>query len=142
MAWNPRIQRLEPAARVLWEIVKDQPWPNGLELRHKCGQAWCMNIDHVEPSDHAINMADQYTHATRAIGSRQLNAKLNEQAVVDILVRIANGESQAALADEYRVSRATICGAWTGRRWAHVDGPRRPAKVAAWTRLLRCLRSR
>lgn len=52
-------------------------------------------------------------------GERNGQAKLTEAALSDIRARVANGETQAALAAEYGVSRAAVCLALKGRTWAH-----------------------
>ena len=54
-------------------------------------------------------------------GSKSLWAKLNEQKVKDIKVRLMNGATLKELANEYSVSLEAISGISQNRSWLHVE---------------------
>lgn len=54
-------------------------------------------------------------------GSKNCNATLNEQDVVEIKKKLNEGTSHQAIANEYGVSRTAITKIKNGHRWAHVE---------------------
>jgi hypothetical protein len=71
-------------------------------------------------------------------GARVVGAKLTEASVLVIRRALARGERRTALAEQYRVSEATISAIAAGRKWAHVRLPAHEAgrllyeKALAW----------
>jgi len=61
-------------------------------------------------------------------GEAHARAKLSEADVKDILKRLAAGERQQTLADEYQVSRSNISRIKTGDTWAHLGGATTPKR--------------
>lgn len=61
--------------------------------------------------------------ASRARGSASGSAKLTEENVADIKMRLRNGEQQRALAAEFGVTQGNICSISKGRTWKHVPWP-------------------
>jgi Mor family transcriptional regulator len=53
-------------------------------------------------------------------GERNGASKLTEKEVLDILQRVAAGESQGAMARKYGLSRSTVSRIVNGERWAHL----------------------
>lgn len=47
--------RTRSAHVVAWEAVNG-PVPDGLELDHLCGNRSCVNVEHLQPVTHAVNM--------------------------------------------------------------------------------------
>ena len=125
-ALNKRTGQSQLAVKVLWELRNGREWPSDLECRHLCGRSWCMNADHVEPSDHATNMADQLRHGTTSKGERQGQARLNDDLVVSLCHRIAAGEQQKAVAEDLGVSETTVSVVWNNKAWTHLDPSRFP----------------
>ncbi len=55
------------------------------------------------------------------IGSKNINAKLNSQKVIQMRSCYANGESISSLANKFRVSRTVASLAINKKTWKHVD---------------------
>jgi hypothetical protein len=133
-AFNPRTRKVDSAARVIWELTYDKPFPAGKEARHTCGKGdFCINPLHVVPGSHHENMLDMKVHGTAPFGSRNGVAKLTDEIVVEICRRVAAGERRADIADDLGVHRAAIDFAWSGRTWSHIPpelfppgSPRKP----------------
>jgi len=58
-------------------------------------------------------------------GSKRASAKLTEGDIPVILGRVERGESLAAVARSYGVSRTTIAKVWHGETWTHAPRPER-----------------
>ena len=112
---------LAPAGRVAWELANG-PVPMGLLVLHRCDNPPCVRPDHLflgtalDNSDDMI--AKGRAHHPSMAGERCGHAKLTSELAATIRARHAAGEQQRRLADEYGVSRATICLIVNGQRWA------------------------
>jgi hypothetical protein len=74
-----------------------------LDVCHSCDNRGCVNPTHLFVGTTADNMLDM------AKKKRHPRHKLSHAAVLDIRARVANGELQYKLAQEYGVSKAAIC---------------------------------
>lgn len=110
--------RGERAHRYAYQIHKGEI-PEGLMLRHLCGNKLCVNPDHLEPGTMAENAADGVRLGEVLRGSRNGRSKIGED---DARYIITNPDklTGAKLALRFGVSRATISLIQSGRRWAHV----------------------
>lgn len=68
----------------------------------------------------AGNHADKYRHGTSAAGERNVNAVLSEGQVVDLLLRVRNGESIKSAAEQVGAQYSHACRIVRGERWRHV----------------------
>jgi hypothetical protein len=98
------------------------PIPEGMVIRHKCDNTMCINPDHLEIGTQKDNMNDMVIRGRSLKGSKHNLSKLTEENVVDILRRVNNGECQAKLAREFKVSYSRISMIANGHEWKHVGG--------------------
>jgi len=112
--------RGERAHRYAYQIHKG-PIPEGLLIRHMCGNKLCVNPDHLEVGTMAENAADGLRLGERLYGERNGRSKISE---VDARYIIANpdGMTGAQMARKFGVSPATISLIRSGRRWAGAQG--------------------
>jgi hypothetical protein len=101
------------------------PIPDGLLIRHMCGNKLCVNPSHLEPGTAQDNMDDR-----RRLGEKMpygtngnpgaLNgrAKLSEEEARYIIAN-PDGLTGNQLAMKFNVSKATISLIRSGRRWGH-----------------------
>lgn len=95
------------------------PRPEGHEGRHLNGDHHDNRAGNLAWSTHAVNIADKEAHGTMLRGDASGMAKLTEGDVR--AMRAAwPGESYAALARRFGVSKSAAHAAVRGRRWAHL----------------------
>lgn len=116
--------RFEKAHRAAWMLTHG-PISPGLVVRHHCDNRGCVNPAHLEIGTHLDNMRDavergRTSHIPRLIGIQHPRAKLTDSAVIDIRHRRVGGESAAALAEEFGVSRSLIWQVARGALWRHI----------------------
>nr|WP_274615889.1 HNH endonuclease signature motif containing protein [Sphingomonas sp. ACRSK] len=73
------------------------------------------------------NQLDRHNHATTTQGEAHPHAKLTEDNIIDIIGRLATGESQRSIGAAFGVSQSQISNIKTGARWAHVQHCQRKA---------------
>jgi hypothetical protein len=94
--------------------------PNGF-LLHSCDNPLCVNPNHLREGTAADNSKDMAAKGRSPhLGERSPQAKLTDQKVREIRTRIANGETQAAISRELKMSIGTINGVYHMKRWKHV----------------------
>ncbi len=134
MHFSPGHQRMM-AHRFSW-IVHHGPIPDGLSCLHRCDVRNCVNPDHLFLGDHAANMQDmvrkgrggvglimQSCPEKRARGTRIDRAKLDDEKVLEIRRRFADGEEMRSIARVYGVSGHCIGSVVHGHTWKHVPMP-------------------
>lgn len=109
--------RGERAHRYAYRLHKGEI-PDGLMLRHLCGNKLCVNPDHLEPGTMAENAADGIRLGETLRGSRNGRSKLSE-ADARYIVENPDGLTGAQLARKFSVSRATVSLIQSGKRWRH-----------------------
>jgi hypothetical protein len=96
----------------------------GLVVRHKCDNPGCVNPHHLEPGTHAENANDKKARGRTKNGDQRGSAngaaKLTEEHVSVIRLRIAQGETNKDIARDYRVTHAMISRIRLGKAWPHV----------------------
>jgi len=70
-------------ARYLYEAKFGQ-LPRNIEIRHKCDNPLCINLEHLEPGTHADNMRDMVLRNRSIKGERHSQHKLTEKDVLEI----------------------------------------------------------
>jgi Mor family transcriptional regulator len=89
-------------------------YDGSLCVRHRCDNALCINLEHLELGTHQDNMDDMNTRRKDYIssirkGNKNANSKLDWDIVKSIRNAYAGGNTtQAALAYKYGVSRQLI----------------------------------
>jgi hypothetical protein len=117
-------KRVEKAHRISWMLAHGKI-PGGMDICHTCDNPSCVNPDHLFLGTRSENILDSVAkgrwHNPDNSGSKNGQSKLNEEQVAEIrasFVRINGVTSNAlALAEKFRVSRATIWDIIAGRRW-------------------------
>lgn len=110
--------RVRTAARVVCERVHGIPPTPEHEAAHSCGSGGCVNPRHLRWATRAENEADKLDHGTHNRGEQHNMVKLKESDVIDIRRRVAAGESQRAIAREYRLGQPTVSKIVRRERWA------------------------
>lgn len=76
--------KINGVTRKIGQIVLERVYglcPDGMEMRHLCGNSKCCNISHLKWDTHLENVKDQIVHGTRPnkFGSNNPNSKLSEE---------------------------------------------------------------
>lgn len=122
---NPERRRLL-AHRVSWELHRGAI-PAGMFVLHTCDNRSCVNPAHLFLGTHASNMRDMTAKGRQASGVRHSQAKLTDEAVLEIRAKRANGTTQPALAALYGVSQTTISRICQRVLWRHLPPTERSA---------------
>lgn len=79
-------------------------------LLHSCDNRACCNPAHLMLGTYSANQLDAYARRRRAQpkGENHANAKLTAQEASSIRVRYVLGETQQALADEFKISQVAV----------------------------------
>lgn len=96
------------------------PLPKGGQTRHLDGDTRNNRIDNLAYGTVAENAADRDLHGTALRGEDCPWAKLDEAGVREIRRRVAAGEVQRRLAEEFGVAPMAISRAVRGERWGHI----------------------
>lgn len=110
------------AHRFSWELHHG-PIPAGMFVCHRCDNPPCVRPDHMFLGTNADNnrdMRDKGRASGGARGEQNHVALLTDEAVRDIRVRIARGETQSSIASVYGVHKSTIGKVSSGKNWGHV----------------------
>jgi hypothetical protein len=125
--------RMGYAHRVAWEQANG-PIPAGMLVLHRCDNRPCVNVEHLFLGTQQDNMDDMWSKGRGATGERHGThthprpvharrprvevgfehgeahhaAKLTDAEVTELRARVANGESQTALAREYGMSQPGV----------------------------------
>lgn len=97
------------------------PRPEGLWINHKNGirhDNRVENLEYCTPSEnnkHAFRIGLVDTH-----GERHSQAKLNDEAILDIRKRLFYGETQVSIAKHYGLCQSTISLVANRKRWSHI----------------------
>lgn len=102
-------------------------YPAQLQACHVCDNPSCCNPAHLMLGTTSSNYIDMLIknrsgfHKNRAIGTRNVNAKLNDQSVKEIRRAYASGAlTQKQLADQFGVSPQAIRSILSKETWRHV----------------------
>lgn len=109
------------AHRFAW-IATNGDIPPGLVIRHTCDNKACCNPAHLLLGTQADNIHDMYERGREAKGSRNGNAILTEDDVMEIWRLLSERKTQTEIAAMYGVDRVTITSIATGRNWAWLTG--------------------
>jgi hypothetical protein len=94
--------------------------PEGMSVCHKCDTPRCANPDHLFLGTHKENMADRIPKGRSPRGSKHPGALLVESQVLEIRLRLSQGQRAYVLANEYGVASSTIGNIKRCRTWKHV----------------------
>lgn len=104
------------AHRVAFEAVNG-PIPNGLDVLHSCDNRLCCNPSHLSLGTAKDNSDDKVAKGREARGVTHGNAKLDPDRVAMIRAAHAAGLTGRRIAEEFRVSEATVSNVVRGKSW-------------------------
>lgn len=107
------------ASRWMCELVHGAPPFLRAEAAHACGNAGCVNPEHLRWATGKQNCADKLLHGTHNRGERSGKAKLTAEDVAAI--RAAPADLRALMA-RYGVSKGCISKVRSGQRWGAENG--------------------
>lgn len=126
-ATNYEQQKKYHAHRVSYEIFKG-PIPDGLYVCHHCDNRKCVNPEHLFVGTAKENMQDakqkgrlEHIKEFAAKGTKNGNAKLNEEAIKEIRILLAEGKKRSYIARKFNVSWTVIDVIFKGKGWKHVE---------------------
>jgi hypothetical protein len=96
------------------------PCPQGMECLHDDGNTSNNRLSNLCWGTRIENAKDRDRHGTQRRGSSCRNAKLNEQAVLEMRRLEQTGVTHANLARLYDVSQPYVSAVCRGKRWKHV----------------------
>jgi hypothetical protein len=94
--------------------------PEGLVVMHKCDNPKCINPEHLMLGTLSENNKDAVAKGRNAKGELNGHSKLTGEQVIEIRLRLGNGERPMNLAVEFNVSRPTMSDIKARRTWKHV----------------------
>lgn len=104
--------------RYLW-IQKYGGIPKGLELRHKCDNRRCINLEHLELGTHKENMQDMVNRNRHLKGENANSSKLTEKQVINILNDTEH--SREELSEIYNISEEQIRRIKNRTSWSYLQ---------------------
>jgi len=115
----PRIRRNGKSMLMSRYIYEQQNGkiPDGLLIRHKCDNPNCINVNHLEIGNFHDNMQDMADRGRMYMPT----AKLREEQIRLIRIRIKEGYSDSKIAEEFNVSDTTIFNIRHKKSWKSVD---------------------
>lgn len=107
--------------RVMYEQAYNVDLIQALKVCHKCDNPSCVNPNHLFIGTHSENMQDCLKKGrwSNRKGSKNSAHKLMEEDVLEIRVRIKNGESLEKISSDYRVSYQTVYLIKKNKTWKH-----------------------
>ena len=126
--WVRYAGRAHHAHRAVWMCIHGDI-PRSVLVCHLCDNRLCVNPDHLYAGTHRQNMDDavrrhRMSRAPTAWGEKHPNAKLTDDEVATIRCRLAAGEMQKTIAEEFGVSQSHISDLRSGRRRRPLDAKR------------------
>lgn len=95
--------------------------PEGMEACHNNGIRSDNRLENLRWDTRKNNHADKIIHGTRQCGEGSGSCKYPEDQIVEILNRLANGETQRSIASDYGVTQGYISNLKRGVTWPHID---------------------
>lgn len=119
-----------------WEEANGVHVPEGRMICHTCDVGACVRNDdvgiyvvegveyprvgHLWLGDDASNMADKVAKGRQSVGEQTGKARLTPDLVRAIRVRLAQGATRQAVADEFQIGMTTLFKVATGVTWKYV----------------------
>ncbi len=96
------------------------PKPPGKEINHLDGDKLNSRLDNLEYCTSQANSLHRARVLKKCVGSENGGSKLTEADIPQIRARLAAGESQQSIANDYHVSQETVSRIHLRRNWAHI----------------------
>jgi ribosomal protein L24E len=110
-------------------LAHGEPYVIWKHAAHSCDNPACVNPRHLRWATHAENMMDKERAGTVARGENNGRTKLTEADVLEIRNHPKN---LAPLMEKFGLSRHALSKIRSGKRWAHVGGPRTSNERGSW----------
>lgn len=102
--------------------------PDGMVVRHKCDNGYCVNPCHLELGSQADNMRDMRARGRKKQprGERIGGAKLTPEEVLEIwgILQVGSYSTLRSLGEKYGVSPSAIMSIRDGKKWSHLNLPK------------------
>jgi hypothetical protein len=107
-------------SRLVCILAHGEPDTPSLDAAHSCGRGHlgCINKRHLRWATSKENSADSILHGTMARGTQRWNARLNEDDVRSVRLRLAHGEFSTAIARDLGVSSGCIDDIKSRKNWS------------------------
>lgn len=103
--------------RLAYEL-KHGPIPKGAQVLHRCDNPPCCNDEHLFLGTNKDNSDDKVAKGRSAKRAGHGMAKLSEEKVLEIRMRLSLGESHRSIARSIGISQTTVCNINRGKTWA------------------------
>jgi hypothetical protein len=103
-------------------VLSGRPLSFGQVAMHACDNPRCCNPAHLRAGTPSENMADMSAKARhpKPQGSAHHNAKMTEEGAAQLRAAYQQGETGAALAKRFGISKSQAFNIIHGRQWRHV----------------------
>jgi len=101
------------AHRYSWDLANG-PIPDGMQVCHQCDNPSCVNPAHLFLGSNQDNVTDMVAKDRVQRGMRHHKAKLTDDQVEQIRVRLVRGERQRLIAADYGVTQSCVSMIGTG----------------------------
>lgn len=108
------------AHRVSW-ILANGRIPAGGHICHHCDNPSCVNPRHLFLGSNKINHEDKVAKKRHRFGASHPAARLHEDAVRKIKVLALSERTLASIAQQFKVSHATVSDIAKGRTWSSIS---------------------
>lgn len=112
--------RIWKAHRLMCVMAHGEPDDWSLDAAHNCGNANCVNPNHIRWATRLSNCEDKKAHGTEILGSDRHNAKLTEADIPKIRRLYADGQMVKDIAARFGVSGPTVSNIAARRTWRQV----------------------
>jgi HNH endonuclease len=116
------------AHRVAWELHHDQKIPEGFVIAHKCDIRSCCNPDHLFLATQQENMddmrekkRDNYHKLPPLVGSKNGNAKINEDDVREIKKMLREKVAYKKISERFGIGNSMIGYIKNGKFWKEIE---------------------
>lgn len=108
------------ASRWLFEHLNG-PIPEDIQVRHKCDNPPCVNMDHLELGTRLDNSRDMVERGRSLRGERSHTAKLTADDVLEIRELVSRGDqTKTAIAKAYGTTRQNVTHIVNSFSWKHL----------------------
>jgi len=100
------------AHRAMWVVENGEIGEQ--QINHSCGNAKCMNTEHMYIGSQEENAQDMAKHGN------QHKQKMSVEDVKEVRKRVNDGETQISVAEDFPVGQYQISRIVNGKRWSHI----------------------
>jgi hypothetical protein len=120
VTFGPFQDRPVPAHRISLSLALGRPIAPGMEACHTCDNPPCVNPAHLFEGTGQENRDDMVRKGRQAHGSRTGSAKLTDEQVRAIRVRVASGEARSTVAKDFGIHQSNVSYIASGKTWRQV----------------------